>query len=971
MCPSLLKIFLRPFSPSGVKKETCLRQPREKKNFLSFPDLFFPPDRRNTGEGSEEEEDGETKGGTRGEAKQEQSNSENSAGPMKKDTYSLSFAAGGQVRAHLNRISNDGHYSISFFNNHITVYSVTSRLAIRSFHSLEPLVFDDIVDTFLSPVNPNLVYILSGRSEEGFHLTILNWYDNVKNPVVSSIRLELPAQATEFLRIINFNSNNETLPNLLVKNQKHSYSIVSYDLNTSAVSKVIKNIDNVAFYALSPNRKNMAFAMKKKSSAFKVLTFDDDNDSKLAYYSVNYSNNKYTPVNLAISNDQANPLLAFGTASGAIVLLFELSSQTPPQRILKWHIGAPKTLTFNPDSTYLLSGGAEKVLVFWNILNEKQQFLPRLNGIIENIFFNSSVPSLIGLSLNVIDGDIQYLILGTTDLLSKLDISTPHLFSGMNKDNYLKKNLLKDLHSFEKSKQFTRFKHPYRLDFRIHPKSNHLYLPSGRHLQVFDSLHNLQVDNIAVAPAIQQYGKVGAENKIQDPMVIGSEFIFCSKTNDKDWLVTCDAEIRGEAEDLTDDSIEHWETLRFWKFSGSTDSWTLQTKMLRPHGDYPITNIAPAPESFFGGEAVLTADSRGNVRLWRPNSQGIWSLRKFYSSGSENAMNNSDTEIKKNKPLVNIANKEGTTCAWSPDSSMIAVGREGKVVLLDVNSFEAIHTISPAISASRFHSHASIGEPEEGEKNAGSPGLPIHSKTRCIDLNLQDSHIISVNFTSNGKLLIVETRSHLTVIDILKNTTVFGLILGGGNNSGFGGSLIKVTPRKKSEISVGDSTDLENDTTDELLIIGKYFTEEKKVFSKITLWNVSDKKSTITCKWCHLHDAAILGAEWSETWQEWILADMNSNFGELGFGKSSARKSLTKESENKQTDNWIVSSLLDNARIVNRAATAAKDRVNLQLDGTEEFNDRQGLQGNAFDGILDHLEGISVETLFDRVLRVV
>lgn len=900
---------------------------------------------------------------------------------MKKDTYSLSFSSGGQVRAHLNRISNDGHYSISFFNNHITVYSVTSRLGIRSFHSLGDVLFDDIVDTFISPVNSNLIYILSGRPEHEYYMTILNWYDNLKNPVISCKKLELPSQAVTFERIINFNSDNETLPNLLVKGQKHTYSIVSYDLNTSSVSKVVKSIDNVGLYAISTNRKNIAFAMKKKSSAFKVFTFDDNNDAILAYYSVNYSNNKYSAVNLAISNDQTNPLLAFGSASGSIILLFDLSSENPPQRILKWHIGAPKSLVFNPDSTYLLSGGAEKVLVFWNVLNEKQQFLPRLNGIIENISFNFSVPSLIGLSLDVIDGDIQYLILGTTDLLSKLDISTPHLFAGMNKDNTIKKNLLKDLHSFEKSKQTTRFKHPYRLEFRIHPKSNYLYLPSGRHLQVFDSLHNLQVGNFAVAPAIQQYGKVGIENKIQDPMVIGSEFVLCSKTNDKDWLVTCDAEIRGEAEDLTDDSIEHWETLRFWKFSGNkqesvslADSWTLQTKMLRPHGDYPITNIVPAPKSYFGGEAVLTADTRGNVRLWRPNSQGIWSLRKFYSSGSENTSTNLDLDNKKNKPLVNIANNEGTVCSWSPDSSMIAVGREGKVVLLDVNSFEAIHTISPAISSSRFHTHASIGELENGAKNGeGVSGLLTYSRTRCIDINLQDSHIISIKFTSNGKLLIVETRSHLTIVDILKNTTIFGLILGGDKNSGFGGSIVKLTSRKKSEVSAGDSTDLEPDTTDELIIVGKYFTDEKKVASKVTLWNISDKKATIKCKWCQVHDTAIIGAEWSETWQEWILADMNSNFGELGFGKSSSRKMLIKESENKETSNWIVSSLLDNARIVNRAvATAsAKNNVKLQLDDTEEFNDRQGLQGNAFDGILDHLEGISVETLFDRVLRVV
>lgn len=896
---------------------------------------------------------------------------------MTQDSYSLSFTSGGQVLSHLNKISNDGHYSISFFNNHITVYSINSRLAIRSFHSLETIKFENIIDTFISPINSNLIYLLSGSPGENYYISILNWYDNSKNPILSTLKIKLDPPST-IVKILNFNSNKETILNLLIKGKK-SYSIVSYDLENLKTLKIFKTIDNVNTFAISPNNKNIVFSTKKQIPNFKVFTFDDDNNSELAYFTVNYQNPKYIATNLAISNDQANPLLAFSTSSGTIILLFDLLAENPPQRILKWHMGSPKTLIFNSDSNYLLSGGSEKVLVFWNILNEKQQFLPRLNGTIENISLNPNVPSLMALSLNVIDNDFQYLILGTTDLLSKLDISTPHLFSGMNKDNAIRKNLLKDLHYFEKTGKFSKFKHPYKLDFKINPKSNNLYLQSGRHLQIYDSLHNLQIDNLAVAPAVQQYGKVGSENKIQDPMVIGSEFVYCSKTNEMDWLVTCDAEVRGEAEELTDDSIEHWETLRFWKNNkddpSSKDSWTLQTKMLRPHGKYPITNIVAAPKSYFGGEAVLTADSRGNVRLWRPNSQGIWSLRKFYSSGSENSLDNTNLETKKNKPLVSLANKEGTVCSWSPDSSMIAIGKEGNVVLLDVNTFEPIHTISPAISSARFHTkHASIEEHSNNQTNGtnNNKSSIVNNKTRYIDINLQDRHIISINFTSNGKLLIIETRSHVTVVDILKNKTIFGLMLS-YKDTGFGGSIVKVTSRNKTSINFGDSTDLDNDTTDELLIIGNFFSTNKEVSSKLTLWNISDKKSTIKCKWSKIYNSQILGAEWSESWQQWILADINSNIGELSFGKSSNKKLLLKESESTETSNWIVSSLLDNARIVNRAIVStneASDKINLD-DNTEEFNDRKGLQGSVFDGILDHIDGVSVSTLFERVLKVV
>jgi NET1-associated nuclear protein 1 (U3 small nucleolar RNA-associated protein 17) len=927
-----------------------------------------------------------------------------------KDNYEIGFSSGGQLRSHLNRISSDGHYSIAFFNNHITIYSIQSRLPIRSFYTLPALNFNSIIDTYISPINTNLIYILTSTT-----VFILNWYDNLKDPLISKIKLnrlidEDDLNIFEPLKIINFNSNNETILNLLVKSNK-KLLIISFDINENKLIKIFKIFSNVSTFAISNNYKNLVFAINKglsliySTSQFEIFSFDDNNESELSSFIINVSDqnqiistkNIINIVNLAISNDQSDPLLAISLSNGSIILLFELMSQKQTQRLLKWHIDPVKSLTFNNDTTYLLSGGSEKVLVFWNIINEKQQFLPRLNGLIENIQIDSKIPTLINLTLNVIDNDYQYLILSTTDLLSKLDINTPHLFAGLNKNNELKKNFIKDIHSFKKSNQFSRFKHNYNSSFKIHSKSNYLYLPAGRHLQIFDHLHNNQIDNFAIAPAIQQYGKVGNENKISDPTIIGFEFINSFKTNEKDWLITCDVEIRGEAEDLKNSSIEYWETLRFWKYSNNSkqqndvisinDSWSLQTKILRPHNEFQITSIVPAPSTYFGGEAVLTADSCGNVRLWRPNSQGIWSLRKFFSSGSEfntsfnnNSNNGHNNNSKKSDNLSNIANNEGTICAWSPDSSMIAIARNGKVVLLDVNTFEPIHTIKPSISASRFHKHASIEENDDNNNNnndnnnSNDKTYNNNDKTdkiRYIDINLQDKHILSINFTSNGKLLVIETRTHLTVVNILKNTIIFGLLLSDDDsNSGFGGSFVKLISRNKNDLNDDELIDLDNDTTDELMIIGKYFHPNQKIFSKISLWNISDKKSTIKCKWCHNHQGAIIGAEWSDSWQKWIMADSNSILGEISYGKSYSRKKLLNDLNKKQEDNWIVSSLLDNARIMNRATTE-KNNENSKNNNSDEFNDRVGLKSSSFEGILDHLEGVSVESLFERVLRVV
>lgn len=939
-------------------------------------------------------------------------------------TYDVAFAAGGQPKAHLNRLSLDGQNSIVFFNNHISIYSLQSRLPIRSFNNINvpSLPFDAIVDTFVSPVNSKLVYLLTKSS-----VYILNWYDNIKEPLISEINLQSKIQkdgdATEsnieYVQIINFQVKTETKINILAKEGKNTYHILSYDLDENKVSSNLATYEDIALYSISNNFKNIAFLVKRSMSTstvqFHVFSFGDDNNSELAKYSFTHAltYSKSNVVKIAISNDQADPMLAFALTTGLIILMFDLTSEKPPLKNLKWHMDPVRALSFNHDSTYVMSGGSEKVLVFWNIMNEKQQFLPRLNGPIENIQLNSNIPTLINLSLSVIDNDTQYLVLNTTDLLTKLDINTPHVLAGLNDEttNSLKKNVNRDINAYLKTKskanpQYSKFKHNYNLQFRINPKSNHLYLPAGRHLQMYDHLHDNQVGNLAVVQAIQQYGKVGAEHKIHDPIVVGFDFVQCAKTKERDWLVTCDVEVRGEAEDLSNASIERWETLKFWKYNSVgpisesdnvsiSDSWSLQTKILTPHGDSPITAIVPAPASYFGGEAVLTADAAGNVRLWRPNSQGIWSLRKFYLGGAEHNDNGSPasaTTSKKQFNMTNIANNEGTSCAWCPDSSMIAVGRNGKVMLLDVNTFEPIHTVKPAISASRFHTHASITDENDGSDsttqntsaqeqngNGHCPPRPFSDanygkQTRYLDLNVQNSHIQSVNFTSNGKLLVVETRTHLTVLDVLKNKVVFGMVFSNENlTSGFGGSFIRLVSRSKDELETNDQSgdDLHDYTTDELMVVSKYFDKNtSKINSKITLWNISDKKSTVVCKWCYHYDGSIIGAEWSETWQKWIMADMDSNLGEIGHGKSYSRSKLLKDVASKEHEsNWIVSSLLDNARIINRAisTSAAKKAVS----GSDEFNDRVGLQNSTFDGVLDHLDGVSPETLFERVLRVV
>ncbi|GFR41531.1 hypothetical protein Agub_g2190 [Astrephomene gubernaculifera] len=56
------------------------------------------------------------------------------------------------------------------------------------------------------------------------------------------------------------------------------------------------------------------------------------------------------------------------------------AAEQPPLTTLHWHAHPMGCLAFSSDGTHLLSGGAEGVLVIWNLETQRPNFLPRLGG---------------------------------------------------------------------------------------------------------------------------------------------------------------------------------------------------------------------------------------------------------------------------------------------------------------------------------------------------------------------------------------------------------------------------------------------------------------------------------------------------------------------------------------------------------------------------------------------------------------
>lgn len=803
---------------------------------------------------------------------------------------SLALNNAGRLLPHLSSITRDAGYSLIFFHSRLAVYSLATKLQINSYQINQANHFINIKHC---DSTADVIYALDDDS----NLYAINWRSSLNSPIESSTKLPSLDNGHEYIKIISFQNSDPSIINFLTKSMdNNNYSIVKVNLSNSKL-EILHSWSGINHFSISSNDQNISFIDTHHHKLY-IISFDSTFETILDNYSISYIHK--TPITtIAISNDVETPYIALASSSGIIQLIFiNVQSKKSTQRILKWHINQPLTLNFTPDNQYLISGGSEKVLVFWNVVNEKQQFLPRMNGSIVNLIIDSKLPSLYGLTLSLIDGESQFIILSSTDLISKFNVSSPRIFNGLNdfqsqyfekKLNYnpndlinikngpIFKNIQKELKFHLKTNlknnnnKFKYLQNLLKSNFKINPINDQLYIPSGSYVQIFNLTRPSDSNIISIAPLVQQYGKVGNEQKIKDPIVKFIQF-----TKNGQWMITLDVELRGEIEENVGKS-EEIETLRFWKLINN--EYQLQTKILisQNNKSSSISCILTSPLDYFNGESLITLDSKGEIKLWRPNSQNVWTLRKFHSFGNDIPTNST--------PL----------CSWSNDGSLISIVIGSKIKLLDINSFNPI--------------------------------------TINLNLELQDNHPNFIKFLNDGKFLLLNTKTHIIIYDILNGLTKWGLIIGDGNS-------------------------IVNATFNEIAILGRFITPNNKINTKISIWEI--KNDEIICNWSENYNDIIVGIEYNFNWSKWVIIDINAKIGTINSTLLSSNllsndPLLIENSEDIKIDN-----LLNNARIINQN----------KKSNISELNDQLGLKNGVFDLMLTDLEGLSVDILFDRIVKV-
>ncbi|CAK9441156.1 uncharacterized protein LODBEIA_P50250 [Lodderomyces beijingensis] len=704
------------------------------------------------------------------------------------DEWSVSMLTGGvpvnfpYSASSASVFSEDGRYLITTLSHQIRVYFISTRQCIRTID----IDLSELADVKLDVTNPNHVVLFKSSGE----IIVVNYKDKLIDPVISRTSIQQQLETLSVLSVVSVKHDKYVVVTgkALDKKKKghgpHTRHLISVDRTADSVSHIVE-IQNVLNYAVSLDTSKIAFVTADQSillldlEIFYSNSLDDveplsltsaKNWEELIVSEVIPFQYRSPITCAAVSNDS---IVALGTNSGVIQIVYggssENNSDSTTQRLLKWHFDQVNALYFTSDNNYLLSGGSEKVLVFWQLETEKKQFLPRLNGPIDKIAIDAHKNDYISLLLKTDVGNYEILLLSLVDLVSRLAVNTIRpKFANILKTTLsrTKKRYAKDA-SFRKEFNKLKLKYDYTCAFEIHSKTKNLYFPNESSIQAYDIIRNEQSFVQHAAPTIST-GKVRGEQKIADPQIVLLKF-----SKDGEWMCTYDEVADSEIDSLMSKKDKQ-HALKFWKFNESKDKenkdnkdnkdsrngfWELTSIIMDPHGKgTPVLSLIAAPTSYFNGVAFLTADNRGGLRVWRPTfPKEAYKVNTASTPNKQNKSQQIAWTLRKQKPASSSNSTfDAVSLAWSDDSSTIFMSHECSIDCVDSKTFDLVPDFQiPTLTESKIRAIHFLNN-----------HLVVLSKTRFFVYDLIAAQltdlVTKVHTTSGAKQLItVDAKRNL------------------------------------------------------------------------------------------------------------------------------------------------------------------------------------------------------------------
>ncbi|CAN1166653.1 WD repeat-containing protein 75 [Linum perenne] len=306
-----------------------------------------------------------------------------------------------------------------------------------------------------------------------------------------------------------------------------------------------------------------------------------------------------------------------------------------------WHPAQVNLLSFSSDGAYLLSGGKEGVLVFWQVDTGKKKFLPRIGSALLHLV-DSPDPSLSSFYLKLehqiscADNQIHLVKRPSMEILKTISgIKLP--CSELETSNGISNGI-----SFDCNAGLVALRTE---DYSVQLYS--LFDDRGiSEVQVYERSHQ-PVDEVTVRDFL---------------LMSEIAIIVTSVVLSPDGSMMCTSEVR-----LPEDGLGNLICLKFWDSKSKTGDFSLSTIVYEPHRDAKISDIAFHPKR----RMAVSTSNGGDFKVWSSNS-GV--PEKDQSQATSGWVCHAAGSYKK---------KSMTAAAFSPDGSVLAVAAETVITLWD------------------------------------------------------------------------------------------------------------------------------------------------------------------------------------------------------------------------------------------------------------------------------------------------
>lgn len=571
--------------------------------------------------------------------------------------------------------SADGKHSIVLLSRQLRVYFLQTRHCIRTV-DVDLL---EVVAVCLDPVNTSNLACFTPKGV--FYVT---WQEKLPNPVVARLTMEPPVEG-----FVDVFLSNKDCYYALAENDS-VLSVVSIERETSKTCTLFE-FEGAHRFAVSRNSHKLAVVLE----SLQALLFDLSaavssvvtKHSHLAFQDAIENTKETFPFPhklvtcLAVSN---SGIIALGTMQGHIQVLYGGSSSGTPKGFLRWHIDPVRSVEFSVDETYLVSGGMEKVMVFWHLILDRAQFLPRLSGPIDRIYSDLNRPDHYSVALRVAEGSKnrgvhELVVISGLDLISRLSYSPvcPSFLTPINKAL----NAARKRHQ-KVGGDVQVITNDITVKLNVHPTTKHLYTAEGSSVQAYDLIKGEQAFVQHIAPKLST-GKVRSEKKLVDPEV--KEVAF---TTDGAWMATFDSMPSLNFDNLMSKNDTSY-ALKFWFWSDS--SWTLTLKIVDPHG--PGLEIGCILSNSV--DAFTTVDKNGGIRIWRPRPNNP--LLAVKSTGSASKKHSTQTVWTLRRASLPSTISAPVAACYAPDGSFLVVSHDNVAKIHDFSLLQEIDFSIPHV----------------------------------------------------------------------------------------------------------------------------------------------------------------------------------------------------------------------------------------------------------------------------------